>query len=335
MKGKAPPDQSTFFHDVGSDKSHIRVTVALDDVSPQCTFGAFAVNTEQKALPLAMFEFFQFSVSENEIFSLRATSLQGHTIFLGPETRHVKEASFFFRPSENLCGQSVFLRISCFENKRVKGYGDSAKIHIARPILWNPQHQRIVQLKGSVWHKTEMEGIAPHECKDDITELPMLNPYEPIDTNDYAEEIKELGELEDLSSKEQVEELETEIFEYQGRIFELEEELQKSKDKFFTTDNKDYNKRCDKCYDVIESCSHFRSVFWVHREQFFEKYYCFECEKKPKELRRRLTDWYWKDGGAHRPIDYFERAVFTAVNAKRLCRHWTLEETSDEFSKSF
>ena len=108
MKGKAPPDQSTFFHDVGSDKSHIRVTDALDDLSPQCTFGAFAVNTEQKALPLAMFEFFQFSVSENEIFSLRATSLLGHTIFLGPETRLVKEASFFFRPSENLCGQSVF-----------------------------------------------------------------------------------------------------------------------------------------------------------------------------------------------------------------------------------
>lgn len=211
MKGKAPPKKSTFFRDVGSEKSHIRVKVALDEVSPQCTFGVFAVNEEQKALPLAMFEFFQFSVADNEFYSLRATSLQGHTIFLGPEIRHVKEASLFFRPSANLCGQSVFLHISCFENRKMKEFCDSGKTHIARPILWNPQHQRIVQLKGSVWQRS---------CPD---RFPVSD-----DTD-----------------------VEAEIFARDYRVLVLEQELLDCKEKFQLSCETSDCRRCSECFDPL------------------------------------------------------------------------------------
>ena len=118
------------------------------------------------------------------------------------------------------------------------------------------------------------------------------------------------------------------------RVAELEEEVKRTKEKFFQTSNRDETKRCDKCFDVI-SLPYCRSVFWVHKEQCFEKFHCNQCESKAKELRRKLVKWYWKDGGAHEPHHYANRVAFTMVNRFGDCQHRTVEDLSIEFDKPF
>ena len=122
--------------------------------------------------------------------------------------------------------------------------------------------------------------------------------------------------------------------ELQERVLQLEEELKEAKAKCFQPSNRDESKRCDKCYDVV-SFPYYRSVFWVHQKRCFEKFHCQHCESKPKELRRKLVNWYWKDEGAHSPQHYSDRVAFTVVNRVGECQHRTLEDLSVEFDKSF
>ena len=333
IKGKSPPS-SHFFVDVASNQSHVRATVVLDNVLRECTFGVIAINDRKKTIPLALFEFFQISITETEWYSMKPEVIRDHTILVGPPMRHVKQVVICYRPSVTLHGDAVTLRVVCFHKGKALCFGDSPQVKISKPFPRKPLHRRVVQLqKNGLWQQQEMDAYPT---------LPTLDPFdiESKDSIEYLDE--ELGELAELdldtdilmddASKERIETLESEVFDNQCTILQLEEDLQKSKEKFFMTEERDDAKRCDKCYDVIEG-SHYRSVFWVHEEKCFEKYHCFECEKKPKELRRRLVNWYWKDHGAHRPFDYLERAVFTTVNCRGLCDHRTLEDLADEFDK--
>ena len=90
--------------------------------------------------------------------------------------------------------------------------------------------------------------------------------------------------------------------------------------------------RCDKCLNVIEKPC-FRSVFWVSLENSVVKFHCRACEKKAKEVRRRLANWYWKDDGAHHPMDFAKRAVFTSLHRDGKTEHVTVEELGEEFDK--
>lgn len=334
IKGKSPPS-SHFFVDVASNQSHVRTTVVLDSVLRECTFGVIAINSKQKSIPLAMFEFFQISITETEWYSMNPVALRDQIVLLGPDMRHVKQVVLSYRPSVTLHGESVRLRVACFQNHKILSVCDGPATKISRPFPKKPLHPRVVQLQKN--------GLWQHRAVEEYPRLPDLDPADIVseDQMQFLHDDFELDfDMDDLSmgaddaAKERIESLESEVFDNQCTILQLEDDLQKSKEKFFMTEERDEAKRCDKCYDVIEG-SHYRSVFWVHSQRCFEKYHCFECEKKPKELRRRLINWYWKDNGAHRPIVYVERVVFTTVNSKGLCQHRTVEELAEEFSKCF
>lgn len=337
LKGKSPPS-SHFFVDVASNESHVQTTVVLDSVLRECTFAIIATNKKKKSMPLEMFEFFEISTIEMEYFyQMNPFIVRNEIMLVGPEMKHIKQVVLSYRPSVALHGDEVKLRVVCIHKGKALCFGDSPQVKISKPFPRKPLHRRVVQLQNGLWQQQEMDAYprlpdldaADIECKETMQFLDDgLGDIGNLDID------MDLSMDDDDATKERIETLESEVFDNQCTILQLEEDLQKSKEKFFMTEEKDEAKRCDKCYDVIEG-SHYRSIFWVHSQRCFEKYHCFECEKRPKELRRRLISWYWKDDGAHQPRDYLERAVFTTINSKGLCHHRTLDELAEEFDKYF
>lgn len=300
--------------------SHVRMKAVLRRVSRQCQFGVLVCDEQRQRVELDCFSSFKVSFGGGHWYELREHKGKINKLFVGPQIQHVKEALFCFSPKPVLHGKSVYFRVVCFEKGKAQFYADSKALRLAPSVFHTPAARpRTVERQSTgVWAKKIEEKI---EHTDTLIEI-IDEAFEGDVDMDFDLDAF-IGHAHDSEKKV-----------LQDRVLELETELEETKAKFFTTSNRDESKRCDKCFDVI-SLPYCRSIFWVHREQCFEKYHCRQCESKAKELRRKLVRWYWKDGGAHDPHDYAKRVAFTIVDRFGETQHRTVEDLSIEFDKPF
>lgn len=316
--------------------SHVRMKAVLRSVSRECQLGILVCDENRRRVNLHSFSSFQFSISGQHWYEMREHKGKINKLIVSPLIRHVKEAIFCFSPKVELEGKSLYFRIVCFEKGQSKFYADSKELKLLPSVLKTPPSRpRTVQRQSTgVWKKQVEEKI-------EHTGLLMeLEDDEIFDISCYGFDDGDDGVFDNHAD------IDFDVDAFMGnapdskqklleeRVAQLEKELEDAKAKFFTTSNRDESKRCDKCYDVI-SLPYCRSIFWVHQEQCFEKFHCYQCESKAKELRRKLLKWYWKDGGAHDPQDYANRVAFTKVNKLAECQHWTVEDLGTEFDKPF
>ena len=330
---KESPPNCFFFVDIGRPDSHVRTTVVLDSVCRTCTFGVIALNSKSQSIPRSMFSSFEMSVSDSQWFGMCDYKIHGHAILMAPEMNHVKKATFCFRPAEQLFGESVKLRIVCFENGKVRCVRETDPVRISRPFTKDAKQSMVVRRDSTgVWKKT----VVPTIAKD-------ISPRERILSVDNVQDLNDDFNFDfdmdldvdldvDMSAElKTVDDMQSQLVDQEITILSLEEDLRNCKQAFLAPVADPLN-RCDKCLNVIEKPC-FRSVFWVSLENSVVKFHCRECEKKAKEVRRRLANWYWKDDGAHHPMDFAKRVVFTSLHRDGKTEHVTVEELSEEFDK--